>query len=145
MSQWMMKCGILFKPIIDCWHQVQLQQKSLQADETTVNILSEARAKCYIWVYCSGVNGPSSSGVPNIVVLDYQSSRHGYHAANYLQDFSGYLHVDGYAAMRDYPLGRHSRRKFKEAETAQGSKKVGKENWAINHIKKLYRIEALLK
>jgi hypothetical protein len=56
-----------------------------------------------MWVYCSGVDGPSNSEVPNIVVFDYQSSRHGYHAANYLQDFSGYFHVDGYAAMRNYP------------------------------------------
>ncbi len=150
MSQWMMKSATLFKPIIDYWHQVQLQQKILQADETTVNVLSEERAKCYMWVYCSGIDGPSDSAVPNIVIYDYQPSRHGYHAANYLQGYNGYLQVDGYAGYEQLhailvACWAHARRKFKEAETAQGNKKTGKARWAINHIKKLYRIEALLK
>lgn len=150
MSQWMIKCATLFKPIVDDWHQVQLQQKILQADETTVNVLSEKRAKCYMWVYCSGIDGPSESAVPNIVVYDYQPSRHGVHAANYLKGFSGYLQVDGYAGYEQLQAilvacWAHARRKFKEAETAQGNQKTGKAHWAINHIKKLYRIERLLK
>ena len=41
----------------------------------------------------------------------------------------------------------HARRKFKEADIAQskGKPKAGKATWAMSHIKKLYRIERLIK
>jgi len=41
----------------------------------------------------------------------------------------------------------HARRKFIEAQKHQvnGSKKVTKADWAVNHIQKLYRVEKLIK
>jgi len=44
-----------------------------------------------------GTDSPSSSGIPNIVLYDYQSGRAGQCAVDYLDGFSGYLPVDGYA------------------------------------------------
>ena len=61
MSDWMMKCGALFKPLYQRLKEIQLLQPVIQADETTVNVINDERAKSYIWVYCSGVDSPKSS------------------------------------------------------------------------------------
>lgn len=44
-----------------------------------------------MWLYCAGndENNP-------IMLYDYQPSRNGDHAVNYLKDFKGYVHSDGY-------------------------------------------------
>ena len=39
----------------------------------------------------------------------------------------------------------HARRKFIEAQKTQAKGKTGKADWAINHIRKLYRIEVEIK
>ena len=69
---------------------------------------------------------------------------------DYLEGYSGYLHVDGYVGYEQTQATlvgcwAHARRKFKEAEIAQPKGKVGKANWALNHIQKLYRIETQVK
>ena len=74
-------------------HELQLQQVVINADET----------KCYMWVYCTGTDSPPDHAEgnlnkpPNIVLYDYQNSRRGQCVKDYLQGFSGYLQVDGYA------------------------------------------------
>ena len=45
-----------------------------------------------MWLYRSG----QDDGAP-IILYDYQPSRGGKNAADYLKDFHGYLHTDGYA------------------------------------------------
>jgi hypothetical protein len=45
-----------------------------------------------MWLYRTG-----SDSDPPIVLYDYQPSRSGSHAADYLKDFHGYLHTDGFA------------------------------------------------
>lgn len=146
MSEWMMKSATLFKPIIDYLHHQLLQQAVIQADETTLNVLSEDKTKCYMWVYCSGTDSPSDNANRNIVLYDYHASRAGSCAVNYLTGFNGYLQADGYKGYEQVDaelIGcmAHARRKFIEAQTAQPKNKTGRADWAINHIKKLYRIE----
>ncbi len=63
---------------------------------------------------------------------------------------SGYLQVDGYAGYEknDTTLvgcWAHACRKFVEVQKAQVKGKTEKADWAINHIKKLYRIESEIK
>jgi transposase len=150
MAEWMNRSATLFKPIIDRWHELILQQPVIQADETTVNVLSEDKAKCYMWLYCTGLDSPGESRIPNIVLYDYQASRSGQCAVNFLQGFSGYLQADGYAGYEQTPAKlvgcwAHARRKFVEASTAQGKNKTGKAQWAISQIKKPYRIETEIK
>jgi len=103
-----------------------------------------------MWLYCTGSDFPSTSGIPNIVLYDYQAGRAGQCAVDYLQGFTGYLHVDGYAGYektRATLVGcwAHARRKFMEAKTAQPKGKSGKADMALSMIQKLYRLETSLK
>ena len=101
-----------------------------------------------------GHRSPDSNhtDIPNIVLYDFHESRASQCAIDFLQGHSGYLQVDGYqayASTRASLVGcwAHARRKFKEADIAQGKDKpkAGKAMWAMSHIKKLYRIETLIK
>ena len=155
MSSWMLKCGELLLPLYEQLHQRLLQQGVIHADETPLNVLESDKAKCYMWLYCTGTDSPrnnisKNNAIPNIVLYDYHASRAGACAVEFLQGYSGYLQVDGYQAyaLTDAELvacWAHCRRKFKEAEIAQTKGKTGKANWAVNHISKLYRIETLIK
>ena len=53
----------------------------------------KARQKSYVWVYRT-----SGSSEKPVVLYDYQPSRAGECAGNFLRGFSGYLHTDGYEA-----------------------------------------------
>lgn len=150
MSEWMMKCSELFKPLYEQLQKTLLQQSVIQADETTLKVVNEEKAKCYMWLYCTGSDVPTQSAVPNIVLFDYQSGRGGQCAVDYLGGYNGYLQVDGYAGYEKTSATlvgcwAHARRKFKEAEIAQPQGKTGKANMALNYIQKLYRIEIQLK
>jgi len=154
MSSWLLKCADLLKPLYDKLHQILLLQRVIQADETTLKVIESDKAKCYMWLYCTGTDSPKSNhtDIPNIVLYDFHESRAAQCAINFLQGHSGYLQVDGYQgyASTDATLAgcwAHARRKFKEADIAQskGKPKAGKATWAMNHIRKLYRIEAAIK
>ena len=103
-----------------------------------------------MWLYCCGADSPTSKAIPNIVLYDYHNSRRRQCAADFLDGYSRYLQVDGnqgYAKTQAILVAcmAHARRKFKEAKIAHRSAgrtkgKTGRENWAFNHIQKLYRI-----
>lgn len=97
-----------------------------------------------MWLYCCGADSSTGHAIPNIVLYDYQDSRREQCAADFLDGYSGYLHVDGHqgyvntqailVACMDY-----ARRKFKVAEVALGSAdrakgKAGRANWSLNRI-----------
>jgi len=154
MSEWMIKSSTLFKPIVDYLHQQLLTQPVIQADETTLKVIREDKIKCYMWVYCSGTDSPANNATQeptkNIVLYDYQASRAGSCAVNYLKGFNGYLQADGYKGYEQVDaqlIGcmAHARRKFVEAKTAQPKNKSGRADLAINKIAKLYRIEKSIK
>ncbi len=52
-----------------------------------------------MWVYCTGSDSINTEDdknkPPNLVFYDYQNSRAGQCARDYLKDFRGYLQVDG--------------------------------------------------
>jgi transposase len=152
MSEWMIKTSTLFKPIIEHLHQYLLKQPVIQADETTLKVIHEDKSKCYMWVYCSGLDSPNENqkGIKNIVLYDYQASRAGSCAVNYLEGFNGYLQADGYKGYEQVDaklIGcmAHARRKFIEAQTAQPKNKSGRADEAIKAFKKLYRVEKEMK
>jgi len=154
MSGWLLKSADLLKALYDKLRQILLQQAVIQADETTLKVIESEKSKCYMWLYCTGTDSPESNhtDIPNIVLYDFHESRASQCAIDFLQGHSGYLQVDGYQgyASTDATLAgcwAHARRKFKEADIAQskGKPKAGKATWAMSHIKKLYRIEALIK
>lgn len=156
MSDWVLKVAVILKPLLyEYWHQLLLAQNTIRADETPVTVVSDDNVKSYMWVYNSGADSPagniSGDTTPNIVLYDYQPTRKGQCPVDFLQGYQGYLQVDGYAAYQQTHAKlvaclAHMRRKFMEAKKAQGkNSKVGKADWALNHIQKLYRIETHIK
>lgn len=154
MSGWMLKSADLLKALYDKLRQILLQQSVIQADETTLKVIESDKSKCYMWLYCTGTDSPESNhtDIPNVVLYDFHESRASQCAIDFLDGYSGYLQVDGYQAYASTEAilsgcWAHARRKFKEADIVQGKgkPKVGKATWAMSHIKKLYRIETLIK
>ena len=100
-------------------HELLLRKDILHADETTLQVLREpgrsAESTSYLWLYRTGREGPP------IILYEYQTTRAGKHAARFLKDFKGYLHVDGYSGYNGLPditlvgCWAHARRKFSEA------------------------------
>jgi len=92
----------------------------LHCDETTLQVLHEdgkpAQSKSYMWLYRT-----SGDAEHQIVIYEYQKTRSHEHPKEFLKDFSGYLHADGYAGYHKLPPNitvvgcwAHLRRKFDE-------------------------------
>lgn len=154
MASWMLKLTPLLNRVYQRYQQILLQQSVIHADETPLKVINEEKVTSYMWVYCTGCDSPDTDDdknkPPNLVLYDYQASRSGQCARDYLKGYSGYLQVDGYAGYEQNDAAlvgcwAHARRKFIEAQKAQLKGKTGKADWAINHIKKLYRIESEIK
>lgn len=154
MADWIIKTATLLEPLYERLHELILQQSMIQADETPLKVIKEDKTTCYMWLYCCGTDSPKSdlpsaegAGISNIVLYDYQSSRAGRCAAEFLGDYAGYLQVDGYEAYTQTHATlvgcmAHARRKYDEAKKSQPKGKSGKADMAMNLIQKLYRIEA---
>ena len=104
-----------FKEILCVCHDV------LHADETTLQVLREPgktpQSKSYMWMYRT--SGDTSEP---IVLYEYQPGRHAKHPQEFLKDFKGFLHTDGYDAYHKLPkeimivgCWAHARRKWDEA------------------------------
>lgn len=152
MGNWVIKCSQdWFSPIIDKFKQELLKREVLHCDETTVQVLKETgkapQTKSYMWLYRTGAD----TGPP-VVLYDYQPSRGGKNAANYLEGFTGYLHTDaysGYGKVKDVTrccCWAHVRRYFIEAMPVKGKNKSQKLNSEIgrDYCNKLFDIERSL-
>ena len=84
-------------PIVENMHEQLIAGQIIHADETTVQVLHEEGRKATsvsrMWVYCNGKINDR-----NIIIFDYQPTRKGEHASNFLKGFIGYLICDGYDA-----------------------------------------------
>jgi len=144
---WLMKTAELCEPLwLLLGEHIRLGNYT-QADETTLQVLATAKAvsnrkKHYMWLY--------RGGAPNQIatVFDYQMTRSGQHARDFLSGFKGYLQTDGYNGydwvdedpdIVHLACMAHARRPF--AELVKIAKKTGKAHQAIAYIKKLYRVE----
>jgi transposase len=154
MASWIVKLTLLLDRLYQRCQQILLQQSVIHADETPLKVINEDKATSYMWVYCTGSDSamltPDKNRPPNLVLYDYQNSRAGQCAREYLDGYSGYLQVDGYVGYEHNAATlagcwAHARRKFIDAQKTQVKGKTGKADWAINHIRKLYRIEAAIK
>ncbi len=85
-----------------------------------------------------------------ILLYDYQKSRAGKHAKNFLNGFNGFLQTDGYAAYNkiDNTISAgclaHSRRKYTDAlKTLPKDADLSgtKINQAIEYFSKIYKLE----
>jgi len=143
---WLLKVSELCEPLVKLLRENIITYDYTQADETTVQVLDEVgrsnKTKSYIWCYRGG-------GVRPSIVYEYQETRGGYHAEEFLSGFKGYLQSDAYSgynfANADDDIVRvgcmaHARRKFadiiKIAKTTNGFARE-----AIKFFKALYKIE----
>lgn len=122
MSNWLIRVAEdWLEPIYDALHEVLCTHDVLHADETTLQVLREpgktAQSKSYIWLYRT-----SGDTLHPIVLYDYQPDRRSKRPAEFLKDFNGYLHTDGYDGYHSLKDGitiigcwAHVRRKFDEA------------------------------
>ena len=146
MAEWVGRIGVALQPLADRLAELLLERDVLHADETPVAQLDPGRGKtkrAYLWAYRSNV---LETGPP-IVVFDYQASRAGRHAKEFLSEWQGHLMVDdfgGYKALFTQGVTElgclaHARRKYFDLNEAQANP-VAQE--ALRRIAALYVIEA---
>lgn len=145
LAHWIGRIGVALQPLAERLTELLRQRTCLHADETPVRQLDPGTGKtkhAYLWAYRSG----SFDDGPPIVVFDYQTSRAGAHARNFLQDWRGHLMVDDYAGYKalfahgpiELACLAHIRRKFFDLHAASGSPVVEQ---ALHRIAQLYAIE----
>ncbi len=149
LAQWVGQLGVRLQPLVDRLSERLKVSQVLHADETPVQQLDPGQGKtkrAYLWAYRSN----DLDGGPPIVVFDYQTSRSGQHARDFLQAWQGHLMVDDYGGYKElFRQGvtelaclAHARRKFFELHAAV-KHPVAEE--ALRRIGELYAIEAELR
>ncbi|MDO4945775.1 MAG: IS66 family transposase [Ruminococcus sp.] len=151
MSNWVITAAEKWcLPIIEKMHELLIAGQIIHADETTVQVLHEEGRKATLtsrmWVYCNGKMNDKS-----IIIFEYQLTRKGEHAAEFLKGFIGYLICDGYDAYNAVEGAKrcgcltYVRRGFiqslpsdKKAYSASVAAK------AADHLNKIYHEEGLL-
>ena len=149
LANWVIKCGIDYmEPVYEQLHQHLLERDIIHADETPCQVLREegktAQSKSYMWLYGSG-----NDGLPPIRLYDYQPSRGGYHAEEFLKGFSGYLICDGFSGYNKLKgvircgCLAHMRRYWKEALTGKSRKSSDKTpaEIGLNYCNQLFELE----
>lgn len=142
LCSWLINVAELAEPLVQITHKDMLLESYIQADESPIQVLKEPgrkdTSKSYLWVYRGGNN----------IIFDYQQTRGGYHAQQFLQDFKGYLQTDAYSGYHfaekindiiHVGCMAHARRPF--AQMAKLVKKEGLASKALFYFKALYAIE----
>jgi len=128
-----------------------LQQQVLHADETPVIIMQmgddeKKPKKGYIWAYATTQYNPVQA-----VIYDFQDSRSGQHAEEFLKGWQGHLVCDDYSGYKarfksgdviEVGCMAHARRKFHELHVT-GKSQIAEQ--ALLMIQRLYAIEAELR
>lgn len=146
LAEWVGRIGVALQPLADRLTELLLSRSVLHADETPVQQLDPGNGKtrrAYLWAYLSNL---LETGPP-ILVFDYQTSRSGSHARNFLGAWQGSLMVDDYGGYKaSFARGvtelgclAHARRKFFDLNEAQANP-IAQE--ALIRIAALYAIEA---
>ena len=160
MSNWTIRCAEdYFTPLYDRLREILLSYHVTQADETPVEVIHDDRpagSKSYMWVHRSGEFYKDRQ----IVLFEYQKTRHHEHPENYYRDYKGVLVTDG---LQQYHLieknlkgvtsancWAHARRDFADAIKAIGKKnqkslKQSVAYEALDRIAEIYHTEGELK
>lgn len=149
MANWIIRCSDdWLSPIYERMKALLLMQDVLHADETTVQVLREpgkpAVSNSYMWLFRT-----SADTKQHIVLFEYQPSRSSTHPKQFLKDFKGFLHTDGYAAYHTLSgitivgCWVHMRRKFEDAlkVVPTPEREASSANDAIRHIGWLFHLE----
>jgi transposase len=158
MANWMIRCSeVYLYPIYERMKQELLKGHYSHCDETRIQVLDEpdqkAETQNWMWVYMTDELSES----PLMVLFQYERTRGGYHPANFLENYHGYLTTDGYQPYHNLPDNiivtgcmAHSRRRFDKCLTAL-KKDFTKEQLkgtiayeALSRIAILYKMEETL-
>ena len=98
MSNWFITASKLWlEPLYDRLKEQLVKESALHADETTLQVLrtkeKPTATKSYMWLYRT-----SGCCETPIVLYDYRPNRKAENAENFLIEFKGFLHTDGYKA-----------------------------------------------
>lgn len=142
---WILKVAELSEPLIKLLQKNIVSYDYAQVDETTVQVLDEIgrdnTTKSYMWCYRGGGDQLS-------IVYDYQETRGGYHAQQFLAGFKGYLQSDAYSGYNwaqntqdivSVGCHAHARRPFAELVKLNNTSSLAAE--ALKFYRKLYAIE----
>ena len=121
LANWIIYCAENYlRHVYDYFHRQLRMRKYLMADETRVQVLNEPgrnpETDSWMWLFRSG-----EDGLPPILLYHYTETRAKFHAASFLQGFSGYLETDGYQGYNNLPdikrcsCWAHVRRYFTDA------------------------------
>lgn len=150
MSNWMISGANLLKPLYEKLREHLVSQQFIHADETPVEVLcedgKEPTAKSYMWVYRTGRYTENAA-----VLYKYEVGRSGDFAKKFLENFSGYIHCDGWSGYGKIPNAKrcgcwvHLRRYFINALEIQSDKKdystlAGQ---AVMKIREIFKAEKL--
>jgi transposase len=144
LSDWVGRCGVELTPLVEHLRNRLLEQAVLHADETPVPMLSPGKKRthrAYIWAYATTRYVPIQG-----VVYDFQPTRAGQAAREFLADWRGKLVCDDYKGYKagfangitEIGCWAHARRKFHELTERNQSPIAEK---ALNYIGTLYDIE----
>ena len=150
MSNWLLKASEEWlEPIYEEMKRRLCEHEVLHGDETTLQVLKEpgkaAQSKSYMWLYRT-----SGEAKHQIVIYDYQPDRKHTHPKNFLKNFKGYLHTDGYDGYHKLSENiivvgclAHLRRKFFDAFKTLPKEKRKESNAAkgVAYCDKLFHLE----
>lgn len=150
LSSWILKMGSALSPLVQHMQNHLTQSNYVKADETVCQVLKTPgksdKSNSYMWVYLTG------NHLQPAVVYDYQESRKGECAKNFLKGFQGVLQSDGYSGYHCVTeqanviaqgCFAHARRKFYDVWSV--AKKDGIASKALEIIGKLYDLEDQIK
>lgn len=153
MANWIIRCAQDYLiPVTEHLQKLLLKRDIVHCDETPVQVLKEdgkkPQTKSYMWLYRTGNDDKEP-----IILYDYQSSRNGDHAVEFLKAFKGYVHSDGYQGYNKLKdiircgCWAHLRRKFVEAIPAKKAEGIPLTAAEIgrDYCNQLFKIEESLK
>jgi transposase len=132
LADWVGKATALLEPLADAIQRHVLSGQAIFADDTPVGMLAPGTGKTKttrLWAYVRDER-PWAGPSPPAAFYRFSRDRKGEQPAGHLQDYSGWMHADGYAGFNElYRSGRihevaclaHIRRKFVDVFQSQGS------------------------
>jgi len=147
LSNWMIKSSELLEIIYNKMKDDLTTGDIIHADETVLQVLKEsgkaASSKSYMWLFESSVHDR------DIILYHYDKSRSGVVPKQFLKDFGGYLHVDGYQGYNQVENVKlvncfaHLRRKFYDivSSLTEDQKKSSHSMIAMQKISEIYELD----
>ncbi len=150
LANWVIQCAQgWLKPVYRRLRKHLLEQRTICADETVVQVLKEpdrpAASESRMWVYISG-----SQEKHPIRMFEYQPTRGGEHPKRFLSGFRGVLQTDGYAGYEKVEgvtrcgCWAHVRRKWRDAMPKGATKETSKAAVGYDYCNKLFAWEKQL-